>query len=375
MSTSVSSSLSGSLSALGSVLQDAARLSAKAGQDASFSAEFQALINGALQKATQALELAQQPQATAPTAAYQPTVSLSTNPAATASPVPAASSRSQLERDFQTYFSQVQPGQVVQIAEGAVTRNADGSATWRSGDKSYTFNASSSIDEVARNSGLGKEWTKSYGIEWPAQTANAPVKAPFTDFESFKSWEKGLGNQLAADYEVPDYIGVIRLSLHGGDAEAFQRYVFFKNHPDMAADYQNIRNGGLSSFPVDGSTLIKSKLSEMPADVADYYRANPDSLRMAEGFDQDPTLARLHRLGKAQPPEDLDASSWLRHNKWTAAGVVPNDNRISFANADYIGLNGSMGGTYKLAQWDTATGGLRDLDGKVYATLTGTLMA
>ena len=374
MSTSLSTAYSsGSLAALNASLQDALRWSAKAAQEGGVSTDFQSMVSDALKQATAAM---QKNQALPPTAepSYQPTVNLSSKAQTSTSAAGTPKGREQLEKDFKAYFEQSQPGQVVQIINGAVTRNADGSATWQGRDRSYTFNASTSIDDVARNSGLGQEWAKSYGVDWGSKPVTRSVQAPFTDFQSFKTWEQGLGHDFAPNYEVPDYISVAGLSLTGGESEAFQRYVFFNNHPDIAADYQNIRSGGLSAFPTDGSTLVKSRLSDMPVEVAAFYRANPDALRVAEGFNFDPVLSRLQSQGEVEVPEGMDTTDWLSHNKWTPTGIVANDNRLSYANADYIGLSGTGASTYRLAQWDVATGGLRNTDGKLYDPSTGSLM-
>jgi hypothetical protein len=376
MSTSVSPASSGnSLAALSASLQDALRWSAKAAQEGSVNADFQSLVSQALKQVKSGLQTNQAVQSAAATPSYQPTVGTYSKAQAASAAVGTPTGRAQLEQDFKAYFAQSQPGQVVQIINGAVTRNADGSATWQAGNQSYTFTASTPIDEVARNSGLGEEWTKAYGVEWGGDPSTQSVKAPFTDFESFKTWEQGLGHDFAPDYEVPDYISVIGLSQRGGEAEAFKRYVFFNNHPDMAVDYQNIRSGGLSAFPTDGSTLVKSKLADMPNDVAAFYRADHDALRMVEGFNFDPVLSRQLSQGQVQVPEGVDPTAWLSQNKWTPTGIVANDNRLSYASADYIGLSGAGAGTYRLAQWDTATGGLRNTDGKLYDPTSGKLMA
>lgn len=85
--------------------------------------------------------------------------------------------------------------------------------------------------------------------------SEATVEAPFSTFEEFKTWEDGLGCNLAEGYETPDYIHAMGLSYGGGDDEAFRRYVFFKNNPGCAVDFERIHNGQLSQYPTDGSTL------------------------------------------------------------------------------------------------------------------------
>lgn len=207
-------------------------------------------------------------------------------------------------------------------------------------------------------------------------TQSAPAaKAPFESFEEFRTWERGLGNTFAADYQPPDYIRVMGLSLMDGDSGAFGRYVFFKNNPECAVDYEAIRSGALSKLPTDGSTLVKSDLSAMPEETASYYRKNPAALRMAEGFSMDPTLYKQRIDGKLDIPANTNATEWLTQNRWTANGVVANDNRLTLAQADYRGLDGNGAGTYRLAKTDPATGFLVDLDGRRYDPSSGTLMA
>lgn len=210
----------------------------------------------------------------------------------------------------------------------------------------------------------------------PATTTDknpsATVKAPFGSFDEFKTWEKGLGSTFASNYQPPDYIRMIALPLSGGDADAFKRYVFFKNNPQYAVDYESIRNGNLSKFPTDGSTLVKSDLSAMDEKTAAYYKKNPSQLLAAEGFSMDPTLLKKRMEGDTQGMGDPD---WLTSHRWTANGVVESNNRVLYAQADYIGLDGKGAGTYRLAKYDAATGKILDLDGKLYDPITGEAQA
>lgn len=207
----------------------------------------------------------------------------------------------------------------------------------------------------------------------PAEKAAATV--PFKNLEEFKRWEKGLGDTFAADYEPPDYIRLHAMMLSGGDDTVVGRYMFFKNHPEFAADYASIRKGNLSQFPTDGSTLVKSDLSKMSEETAAYYRKNPNALLAAEGFNMDPTLAKMRMSGEINPPTGTDASEWLMSSKWTKDGIVAQNNRVAYANADYIGLDGKGAGTYKLSRFDTATGNIINYDGRVYDPLTGEVKA
>ena len=212
------------------------------------------------------------------------------------------------------------------------------------------------------------------GTQKSSSAAEAACEAPFNSFEEFKSWEQGLGNTFAKDYKAPDYIHVMGLSFFGGDSAALKRYVFFKNNPECAVDYESIRSGNLSKLPTDKSTLVKSDLSKIPGEIAEFYQTNPNQLRLAEGFNMDPTLYKMYRDGKISIPENVNPSEWLMQNKWTPNGIVTNDNRATYAKADYIGINGDKAGNYRFAKYDSATGYIVDLDGTNYNPTSGQVM-
>lgn len=196
----------------------------------------------------------------------------------------------------------------------------------------------------------------------------ATVKAPFGNFQEFKAWEKGLGDTFAEDYTPPDYIRMITLALSGGDNEAFGRYMFFKNNPQYAVDYESIRNGNLSKYPTDGSTLVKSDLSKMDTETAAHYRKNHHQLLAAEGFNMDPTLLKKRMEGNT---EGISDPEWLTNHRWTATGTIESNNRTMYAQATFIGLDGKGADNYRLAKYDTATGRIIDLDGRSYDPITG----
>ncbi len=199
----------------------------------------------------------------------------------------------------------------------------------------------------------------------------AAAKAPFNNLEEFRQWESELGDTFAEDYEVPDYVRMISMSLSGGDQEAVGRYMFFKNHPEFAADYEAIRSGKLSQFPTDGSTLVKSDLTEMPAETASFYKKNTAMLLAAEGFNMDPTLAKMRRDGLVEVPDGVNPSEWLMSNRWTPDAIVAQNNRVVFANAPYIGLDGKGADTYRLTTYDSATNSIINYDGIAYDPVTG----
>lgn len=206
-------------------------------------------------------------------------------------------------------------------------------------------------------------------------TTKAAAKVPFSNLEEFRKWEQGLGDTFAADYKPPDYVRVLSLSLGAGEDRIGTRYMFFKNHPEFAADYESIRSGKLSKFPTDGSTLVKSDLSAMPAETAAFYKKNPAQLLAAEGFNMDPTLAQMRMAGKVDAPAGANTSEWLMDHKWTKDGVVEQNNRVVLARADYIGLDGKGAGTYRLGKYDNATGNIIGTDGRAYDPLTGEAQA
>ena len=225
----------------------------------------------------------------------------------------------------------------------------------------------STTDLQAKGTGAAASATS--GTESTATQAK-PV-APFSNLEEFKQWEKGLGHTFAEDYEAPDYVRLNALMLGGGDDTVVGRYMFFKNHPEFAADYESIRQGHLSQFPTDGSTLIKTDLSKLSQETADYYRKNPNALLAAEGFNMDPTLAKMRMDGDLSVPSGESVSEWLMSNKWTKDGIVAENNRVAYANADFIGLDGKGAGTYRRVRFDTATGNLINYDGRIHDPLTG----
>jgi len=51
--------------------------------------------------------------------------------------------------------------------------------------------------------------------------------------------------------------------------------------------------------------------------------------------------------------------------------VVANDNRSTFAAANYVGTSGSGSDTYKMAKYGVGTGQIIDFDGSIYDPTTG----
>lgn len=189
-----------------------------------------------------------------------------------------------------------------------------------------------------------------------------------SSFELFKDWYQGIRNNadpsvfMNEGYKVPDWMRYHNGADDGTDKELFGSYLFFKNNPQYAKDFEQVYTTGRSSYATDGSTLLRSDLSKMPADVAAYYKSNPDALAMAEGFALDPVLSyQLYNFGPGQFGLDQKKQSfteWLQNNKWTASGIISNNNVVSMANTPYA--------HYQTARWDTSTGNIIDLDGTIY---------
>lgn len=187
-----------------------------------------------------------------------------------------------------------------------------------------------------------------------------------TSFDKFKAWYQGHATNAnvaalqSSDYVVPDWMRVSHAP--SNDDEMFGAYLFFKNNPQFAADFEQIMTTGRSSMPTDGSTLVRSDLSKMPADVADFFAGDRNSLLSYEAFGLDPVLGyRLYKDGPEQFGLDIrreNFTEWLRTHKWTPDGIVESNNTLDTARP-YDG--------YKLPRWDTSTGNIVDLDGGIYS--------
>ena len=229
-----------------------------------------------------------------------------------------------LQDDFKKYFEAVQPGQVVEVpGGGTVTRNADGTATFSNGQYNYNYGANTSTDEVAKNvPALAAQWAQTYGTPAPA--------APFQSLDEYKQWEaanlQGGPAQMAAGYEVPDYIRQMGLMRNAGDDGAFKRFLFFKNNPQYAEDYANIYQGGVSKFAADGSTLRRTDMSTLTPEARAMYENNLGALDMAEGFNFDPNLyaQRMNSVGPAD--NRSNSATFLQQNAMDAQGNITASN-------------------------------------------------
>ena len=268
-----------------------------------------------------------------------------------------------LQDDFKKYFEAVQPGQVVEVpGGGTVTRNADGTATFSNGQYSYNYGANTSTDEVAKNvPALAAQWAQTYGTPAPA--------APFNSLDEYKQWEAAnVQNgpaQMAAGYEVPDYIRQMGLSRAAGDDGAFKRFLFFKNNPQYAQDYANIHNGQVSRFASDGSTLQRTDMSTLTPEAQALYGSNPGALAMAEGFNFDPNLYASRMNSVAPANNRTNSASYLQQNAMDAQGNITASNNS--AKASEWARNNPH---YKVNAYDRVTGGLLD-NGIIYDAVSG----
>lgn len=188
-----------------------------------------------------------------------------------------------------------------------------------------------------------------------------------TSFEKFKGWYQGLRNNvdpgllMGSGYEVPDWLRVSGMARDGTNEELFKQYTFFKNNSQYASDFEKIMTQGRSGYGTDGSTLAKSDLSKMPAEAAEFFRANLSKLLSYEGAGLDPVLAyQLYKYGPEKfglNGKEESFTEWLRNNQWTENGIVAGNNASKFAGMDWAG--------YNLAKYDLATGNLI-FDGVMY---------
>ena len=255
-----------------------------------------------------------------------------------------------LQRDYNRFFDEVPVGTVVQVGGGTVTKNADGTATYRnSSGTSYTYSKSTPIDEVAKNApGMATSWSRAYGYTLPAS------EVPFNSVEEYIEWEKKIkmNAKFNPNYKVPDYIRMAFMIT--GPESAYGRYLFMKNNPQYIKDFENIHSGKLSQHPTDGTTIIKSNVDKMPPEIAKYYRENPDALLASEGFGTDPVLTRMLYTGEITLPKNINKTEWLRTHAWTPNGIIEQNNPVAYSAAGYRGLNGDGG--YLLNRIDPATG-------------------
>lgn len=300
------------------------------------------------------------------------------------------------ESDYTQYWNTAAPGSTVDLGGGSrVTRNADGTATWTDGTRSYTYDRNTGMDTVAANTSLGASWNTQYatqpvgatgavgtssGASGTATAGATGTSGPYTtvprwnSFEEFQAWEASQGARpnfggMNPDYRPPDWLRNMGLSASGSE-DQYKRYVLYKNNPQYAADMEVIMDGGVSAFPTDGSTLVRSDVAAMPPAEQQYYRDNPQQLALAEGMSMDPVLYHKVQTGEIQLPRGVNKTQWLREHKWTESGVVENDNVSSFAAADNIGMDGQGAGTYIRPRYNSE-GQIVDTDGTTHDPYEG----
>ena len=292
-------------------------------------------------------------------------------------------------RDWDGYWTSSTAGSVITLGDGSrVTRNADGSATWTDGTRSVTYDRNSDPTEVGKQTSLGASWATAYAAT-PSSSGQSGsstsgrqtgTNGPYTttptwrSFEEYQAWEAAYGATpnfagQNPNYRPPDWMRNMGLSGSGAE-DQYKRYILFKNNPQYAADYDNIMRGGESKFATDGSTLVKSNVNEMPPAEQQYYRENPGQLALAEGSGMDPVLYRKVQTGEITIPPGVNRTQWLRENRWTANGVVPNDNVATYAAADNIGMDGQGAGTYIRPRYNSE-GQIVDTDGTVHNPYQG----
>lgn len=183
-----------------------------------------------------------------------------------------------------------------------------------------------------------------------------------TSQEKFTDWFKGLkyNATLNKDYEVPDWMKMIPFQ---NEEEMFGLYLFFKDNPQAAADFERVMTGGLSQMSTDGSSLVKSDLGKMPTEIADYFRGNQSQLLAYEAMGLDPVLAHMLYTGGPEQfglnSKNTSFTEWLRTHRMENGQVVESDNSANFANQEWQ--------HYKTARWNPVDGTIVDVDGTIYS--------
>lgn len=191
-----------------------------------------------------------------------------------------------------------------------------------------------------------------------------------SDFEKFKAWYVGLrvtSKGMAEGYKTPDWMRINGLmQKDNSDESLFGDYLFFKNNPQYAKDYEKIMSGGTSDFSTTGESIVKTDLDKLPSEIRDYYKNNTNTLLAYEGAGVDPVLAyKVAKYGAESigiDPKKTNVTEYMRTHKWTENGVVESNNHSDLAFKPYKG--------YNLARYDNQNQVIVDVDGTLY-TLDG----
>lgn len=139
-----------------------------------------------------------------------------------------------------------------------------------------------------------------------------------------------------SDYKTPDWFRQNFMS--GVDEQRLNE--FFAANPQYAEDFNRITSGGTSAYSTDGSSLVKTPMSAMSPEAAEYYANNTPDLLAAEGFNFDPTLAYMNyhqgpgSIGITNP-RHTNTTEYLQNNRWTPNGIQANRNTLSYAKTPF----------------------------------------
>lgn len=139
-----------------------------------------------------------------------------------------------------------------------------------------------------------------------------------------------------SDYKTPDWFRQNFMS--GVDEQRLN--AFFEANPQYAEDFSRITSGGTSAYSTDGSSLVKTPMSAMSPEAAEYYANNTPDLLAAEGFNFDPTLAYMNyhqgpgSIGITNP-RHTNTTEYLQNNRWTPNGIQANRNTLSYAKTPF----------------------------------------
>jgi len=116
-----------------------------------------------------------------------------------------ATASQQMRNDWNAYWTGSTPGTTQNWINGTLTRNADGSATYRSNTGATTnFNQGMSFDDVAKgNSEIAAAWGNNYGYSVPKDVAVPTFQTPSISTSSANVAEGKVDDSMLVEKRLP----------------------------------------------------------------------------------------------------------------------------------------------------------------------------
>lgn len=189
------------------------------------------------------------------------------------------------------------------------------------------------LDSLSKTASTPAAASSSTAAKATADTAATEKKAS----GNVDYYSKFLNAKFNPNYKTPDYI---KQGGFAGGMDRDQLNKYLNDNPEYGSDFLNIINGGLSKFPTDGSSLVKTDVSTLSTADRQYFQKNVSDLLAYESFGMDPTLAHRTYVSGESAPAGTNMTNYLQTHKWTADGPVESDNAQYYASAKPIGING-----------------------------------